>query len=413
MTSLLPAPRRTAGGSGVERSDAAHRRPLALLALLAGSVAAAATLAVCLAAGVAGWFLTDAGAHGAPRDGLRVGALGWLMAHGSGVHVQGVHLTAVPLGLTLLCALVVWRLGLRLGDSVSGHGPDADAIADGVRDWTVAAATSLFTAGYVAVAVVTHRMAATPATAPALAPVVARAVLLCAVVGGVAVAIGSGRAAIWTSFLPMSVRATSAAAWRMLVWYAALAAVVLVLALVLHWDGAVNVMSQLHPSPGAATLLIGLCALVLPNAAAFSGSYLLGPGFAVGTHTLVTPTAVVLGPLPMFPLLAALPHPGPTPGWTVALLALPPLVAALACYRVLRRWPTDRWDDAALRGAGAGLLCAVAFAVVASLSGGAVGPGRMAHVGPFVFQVLLHGIATFGVGGLLGSLVATWRVRRA
>jgi hypothetical protein len=413
MTSLLPAPRRTARGSGDELGDAGHRRPLALLALLAGAVAAAATLAVCLAAGVAGWFLTDAGAHGAPRDGLRVGALGWLMAHGSGVHVQGVHLTAVPLGLTLLCAVVVWRLGLRLGDSVSGHGPDADAIADGVRDWTVASATSVFTVGYVGVAVVTERLAATPATAPSLAPVVVRAVLLCAVVGGVAVAIGSGRAAIWTSFLPMSVRAASAAAFRILVWYAALTTLVLVVALAVDWDGAVNVMSQLHTSPGAATLLIGVCALVVPNAAAFSGSYLLGPGFAIGTHTLVTPTAVMLGPLPMFPLLAALPDPGPTPGWTVALLALPPLVAALACYRVLSRWPTDRWDDAALRGAGAGLLCAVAFAVVASLSGGAVGPGRMAHVGPFVFQVLLHGIATFGVGGLVGSLVATWRVRRA
>jgi hypothetical protein len=37
----------------------------------------------------------------------------------------------------------------------------------------------------------------------------------------------------------------------------------------------------------------------------------------------------------------------------------------------------------------------------------------MTHVGPFVFQVLLHGIATFGVGGLLGSMVATWRARRA
>jgi hypothetical protein len=413
MTSLLPAPRPTAREPGVERIDAGHRRPLALLALLAGVVAAAATLAVCLAAGVAGWFLTDAGAHGAPRDGLRVGAVGWLVAHGSGVHVQGVHLTAVPLGLTLFCAVVVWRLGLRLGDSVSGHGPDADAIADGVRDWTVATATCVFTVGYAGVAVVTDRLAATPATAPSLASVVGWVVLLCVVVGGVAVAIGSGRAAIWTSFLPRSLRAACAAAWRMLVWYAVVAALVLVVALAADWDGAVNVMSQLHTSPGAATLLVGLCALVAPNAAAFSGSYLLGPGFAVGTHTLVTPTAVVLGPLPMFPLLAALPGPGPSPGWTVALLALPPLVAALACYRVLRRWPTDRWDDAALRGAGAGLLCAVAFAVVASLSGGAVGPGRMAHVGPFVFQVLLHGIATFGVGGLLGSMLATWRVRRA
>ncbi|MDX6356959.1 MAG: hypothetical protein QOH37_13 [Nocardioidaceae bacterium] len=413
MTSLLPAPRRSVREPGVERGDTAHRRPLVLLATLAGAVAATATLVVCLAVGVVGWFLTDAGAHGAPRDGLRVGALGWLMAHGSGLHVDGVHVTAAPLGLTLLCAVVVWRLGLRLGDSVSGHGPDADAIADGVRDWTVASATALFTVGYLAVAVVTDRLAATPATAPSLASVVLRVVLMSALVGGVAVAIGSGRAAIWTSFVPVSLRAAAAASWRILVWYAVLATLVLGVALVVDWDGAVNVMSQLHTSPGAATLLIGLCVLLVPNAAAFSGSYLLGPGFAVGTHTLVTPTAVVLGPLPMFPLLAALPDTGPTPGWSVALLALPPLVATLASYRVLRRYPTDRWDDAALRGAGAGLLCAVGFAVVASLSGGAVGPGRMTQVGPFVFQVLLHGIATFGVGGLLGSLLATWRVRRA
>jgi hypothetical protein len=384
-----------------------------LLAALAGIAAAGTTLAVCLAGGVVGWFLTDAGAHGAPRDGLRVGALGWLMAHGSGIYVDGVHLTALPLGLTLLCAVVVWRLGLRLGDSVSGHGPDADAIADGVRDWTVASATAIFTAGYLAVAVVTDRLAATPATAPSLFSALVRVVLLCGVVGGVAVAVGSGRAAIWTSFLPVSVRAASAAAWRILVRYAALSALVFGVALAVDWDGAVNVMSQLHTSPGAAALLIGLCALLVPNAAAFGGSYLLGPGFAVGTHTLVTPTAVALGPLPMFPLLAALPDPGPTPGWTVALLALPPLLAAVVSYRVLRRYPTTRWDDAALRGAGAGLLCAVGFAVVASLAVGSVGPGRMTHVGPFVFQVLLHGIATFGVGGLLGSMVATWRARRA
>jgi hypothetical protein len=139
MTSLLPAPRRTTRDDA--RSDAAHRRPLVILGVLAGVTAACATLVVCLATGVIGWFLTDAGAHGAPRDGLRVGATGWLMAHGSGVHVAGAHVTAVPLGLTLLAGFVVWRLGLRLGDSVSGHGPDADAIADGVRDWTVAAAS--------------------------------------------------------------------------------------------------------------------------------------------------------------------------------------------------------------------------------------------------------------------------------
>jgi hypothetical protein len=410
MTSLLPSPRRTA--SEGTRDDAAHRRPLVVLAALAGIGAALATLLVCLAGGVIGWFLTDAGAHGAPRDGLRVGATGWLMAHGSGVRVEGVHVTAVPLGLSLLTALVLWRIGLRLGDSVSGHGPDADAIADGVRDWTVASATAVFGLGYLSVVGTTHRLASATATAPSLARASLWAVLLCVAVGGTAIAVGSGRAAIWTSFLPISLRAAAAAAWRTLVWYVVLSASVLTLALVVDWDGAVNVMAQLHTSPGAATLLVGLCLLVVPNATLFSGSYLLGPGFAVGTHTVVTPTAVVLGPLPMFPLLAALPDTGPTPAWTAAMLAAPPLVAALAVHRALRRYPTTRWDEAALRGAGAGLICAFAFALLAALSGGAVGPGRMADVGPFVFQVLLHGIATFGLGGLVGSMLATWRHRR-
>ncbi|HEY3482547.1 MAG TPA: DUF6350 family protein, partial [Streptomyces sp.] len=303
---------------------------MVLVAALAGLAAACSTLVVCLAGGVVGWFLTDAGAHGAPRDGLRVGALGWLMAHGSGVHVDGTAVNAMPLALTLLAALLIWRLGLRLGDSVSGHGPDADAIADGMRDWTVPSATFFFTLGYAVVAGVTHHLAATPATSPSLPRTLAWTLLVCGVVGGTAIAVGSGRAAIWTSFLPLSLRAAAAAAWGTLVWYAAVSAVVLCVALVVDWDGAVNVMSQLHTSPGAATLLIGLCVLVAPNATLFSGSYLLGPGFAVGTHTVVAPTSVVLGPLPMFPLLAALPDPGPTPGWTVALLGLPPLVAAVA-----------------------------------------------------------------------------------
>jgi hypothetical protein len=410
MTSLLPAPRRTAQRE--VRPDAAHRRPLVLVAALAGVAAALATLVVCLAGGVVGWFLTDAGAHGAPRDGLRFGALGWLMSHGSGVHVEGTPITAVPLGLSLLSAVLVWRLGLRLGDSVSGHGPDADAIADGVRDWTVLCATGLFTLGYAAVAVVTHHLAAAPDTAPSLARALVWIVLLCGVIGGTAIAVGSGRAAIWTSFLPISLRASAAAARRVLLWYVAVSAVVLLIALVVDWDGAVNVMSQLHTSPGAATLLVGVCALLTPNATLFGGSYLLGPGFAVGTHTVVTPTAVVLGPLPMFPLLAALPDAGPTPGWAAALLAIPPVVAAVAVYRTLRRYPTSRWDEAALRGAGAGLICAGGFAVLAAVSGGAVGPGRMADVGPFVIQVLLHGIATFGIGGLVGSLAATALHRR-
>ena len=48
-----------------------------------------------------------------------------------------------------------------------------------------------------------------------------------------------------------------------------------------------------------------------------------------------------------------------------------------------------------------------------TLAGGAVGPGRMADVGPFAFDVLLHAVTAFGIGGLLGALAMTWWQNRA
>jgi hypothetical protein len=410
MTSLLPG---SASAVAEDRYDARHRRPLVLVAVLGGGAAALSTLLVCLALGVVGWFLADAGAHGTPRDGLRVGALGWLLAHGSGIHVGGVAVTVVPLGLTALAAWAAWRLGHRVGDSVSGHGPDADRIADGERDWTVATATLLFTAGYLAVAIVTFELAATPAAAPSLAHVVLWSILLCWTFGGIAIAVGSGRAAIWTALLPPSARAAGAACLRVLGGYLAVAAVVFLVALVTDFGTAVNVMSRLHTDAGDTTVYTALTATVVPNATAFSAAYLLGPGFAVGAGTLVSPTLVQIGALPMFPLLAALPDDGPTPAWTAYLVALGPLVAAVAAVRSQRRDPTLRWDEGALRGCAGGVLAGVLLGILAAVSGGAVGPGRMRTVGPEALDVMVHAITAFGIGGLVGGVLMTWWQRRA
>ena len=411
MTSLLTGSVAARLG-GVDRSDPRHRRPLLLVAVLGGASAALATLLICLAVGVVGWFLADAGAHGTPRDGLRVGALGWLLAHGSGIHVDGVAVTVVPLGLTALAAWAVWRLGHRVGDSVSGHGPDADRIADGERDWTVPTATAAFAAGYLVVAFVTFRLAATAEAAPSLARVVGWSLLLCATFGLVAIAVGSGRAAIWAAFVPASVRAAGAACLRVLGGYLALSGLVFLVAFALDLGTAVNVMSRLHLSAGDGTVYTALTATLVPNAMVFTGSYLLGPGFAVGVDTLVSPTGVALGPLPMFPLLAALPANGPTPAWTTYLLALPPLAAAVAVARSQRRHPTLRWDHGALRGCVGGALAGLLLGLLAAVAGGAVGPGRMREVGPFAFDVLVHAITAFGLGGLVGGVLMTWWQRR-
>jgi len=404
MTSLLSAPQ-------LPSTDVSTRRPLALVTCLGGAAAAGSMLMVCLALGVIGWFASDAGAHGTPRDGLRTGALGWLTAHGSGISVLGTPVTVMPLGLTLACAWVTWRLALRVGESVSGHGPDADAIADGERDFTVPAAISLFGAGYVVVVVLTGVLASTPTNNPSLGRAVVWAILLSVVVGGPAIAIGSGRAAIWAAVIPASVRASMATAMRILVWFLVVSTALVLVSLVAHFGEAANVLSRLHTGTGEGIMFLLVNAVAVPNAVLFSGSYLLGPGFTVGTGTLVSPTVVSLGPVPAFPLLAALPDNG-TGTWTIGLMALPFLVAAAGAARSHRRQPTTQWDEGALRGCVGGAVSGVAFALLASVAGGAIGPGRMQDVTPYVFDTLVHAIVAFGLGGLLGGVVMTWVSRR-
>ena len=59
------------------------------------------------------------------------------------------------------------------------------------------------------------------------------------------------------------------------------------------------------------------------------------------------------------------------------------------------------------------MLAGLLFGILALLAGGAVGPGRMADVGPLAGAVLVHAVTAFGVGGLVGGLIATfWQRRR-
>ena len=408
MTSLLSAPARTAAPA----VDPRHRRPLLLVACLGGVAAAGALLTVCLGAAVTGWFLSDAASHGAPRDALRVGALGWLMAHGSGIRVQGAAVTAVPLLLTLLAVWSTWRIGQRVGSSVSGHGPDADQISDGERDWTVPVAAACFAAGYVAVTIVTASLAATPETAPSTSRAIGWSLMIALAVGGPAIAVGSGRAAIWAAMLPGNVRATAASVPRRPPLGPA-GVVRRPAGRVRGRPGtAANVLSELRLSTGELVVFVVISLLVLPNATLFSASYLLGPGFMVGADTLVSPSLVVTGPLPAFPLLAALPDSGPVPGWTVWLVAVPPLAAAVGAALAQRRRPTVRWEEGALRGCAGGVVAGLLLGWLAMLAGGAVGPGRMRFVDPLTFDVLVHAITALGIGGLVGGLVMTWWQRR-
>ncbi|MCF6378806.1 DUF6350 family protein [Nocardioides KLBMP 9356] len=413
MTSLLTRP--DSARNRAARNAPPRQRPLVLIATVGGACAALAPLVVLLALGVIGWFVTDAGVHGAPRDGMRVGALAWLAGHGSGVTIEGARVTIVPLGVTAMIVWSMWRIGHRVGDAISSHGPDADRISDGERDLTVPIAVTTFFAGYVVVAIVVATLAAGTTADPSVPHVLAWTVAMTALVGAPAVATGSGRAAIWAALLPPTVRAGAAVAGAVLRLLLLVSMLTFVLALVVSFGEAATMTSSLHPSPAEAGLYAVVNAAFAPNAALFAGSFLLGPGFAVGGATVVSPAAVVVGPLPVVPLLAALPSAGTPAGWVGATMLVPPLVAAVAAFRTLRPRPLT-WDQVALAGCGGGLVAGVGFAVLASISGGAAGPGRMRFVGPFTRDVLVHAVTACGVGALLGaSLVAllVWRSNRA
>jgi hypothetical protein len=183
-------------------------------------------------------------------------------------------------------------------------------------------------------------------------------------------------------------------------------------ALLLDLGAAANVLSRLHAEGSGGLLYTVLVAAVAPNAVLLSGSYLLGPGFAVGTGTLVSPSAVLLGPVPAFPLLAALPAEGTPPRWADALVAAPVLAGVLAAVLVVRRFPVHELGTGALRGLGSGVVGGVLTTVLVVLAGGAVGPGRMADIGAEPLPTFVAATVAMGVGGLVGGVAATWWARR-
>jgi hypothetical protein len=152
--------------------------------------------------------------------------------------------------------------------------------------------------------------------------------------------------------------------------------------------------------------------LMAPNAALLGSAYLLGPGFAFGTGTTVTPTAVTLGAVPAFPILAALPSDGPTPGWLVGLLVVPAVCAAVGTVVSRRDGEPLPYDLAAIRGAGTGFAAGVLITVAIGLAGGPLGTGRLSEIGAPLAEVLMFATGIMGLGGLIGGMAQAWRQRR-
>ncbi|CAN5210884.1 hypothetical protein BH18ACT9_BH18ACT9_11490 [soil metagenome] len=377
------------------------RRPLWLTAAMAGLAAAGSVLVGCMALALTGWYAADAGAHGDTRDALRVGADAWLLGHGSGLGLSTATISLVPLGLTWVCGYVTYRLARWAAQSSDSEDPMAVVLGGGVLCGV-----------YGVVALLTAVLASTAEAQPSIGRSFLGGVLVALVGGGAGLLASSAAGAGLRARIPEGSAAVLRGAIAAALIFLAAASVLVATALLLDLGTAANVLSRLHADASGGALFTLLAAGVAPNAALMGGAYLLGPGFTVGTGTIVSPAAVVLGPVPAFPLLAALPQEGTGPPWAAALVGVPVLVAAAAAGLTAWRGPSLGYVAAALRSLGVGVAGGLLSALLVVVAGGSVGPGRMSELGAPVLDTFAVAPLAMGVGALVGGLVTTWWLRR-
>ena len=389
MADLTTRPARAGSAATRGPADPAPTRPLLVSMLLVAGALAGGGLVVATGLAVVGWLAVH---DGSVEGAMRVGVTVWLAGHGAAPEVEGASIRLVPLAVPALLLLLAARGG-RWALATSAPARDRDAV---VAVLGGAVSYGLVVAG-LAMSAGVDDVVLDPFRTGALA-----GLLLAA---GLTAGLARGRG--WVpgllDRLPDPARPVLRGALATLLLVLGMAALLLAAVLAVRAREVLALGGQLAPGPVGGALLVLACVLTLPNAVLWSAAYLLGPGFTVGVATSVSPSGVVLGPVPAFPLLAALPSPGDAPAWAPALLVLPVLAGAVGGGLAVRGLPTGSWWHTVAVGAGAGGLAGVVLAGLLLVSGGAVGPGTMTATGP-VPAAALVAIVSLALGGLLGAL---------
>ncbi len=395
------SPENSASGPGARPA-----RPLVVTGAIAACAAAASGLAVLTTLSAIGWITAPHVGIGSGLGGvLRTAALLWLVAHHVGFTVHGAgRIGMLPLGLVLLPGALLALAGrwvVRVGQVTRLRHVGYAAIA--------LALPYALLAGALAVA------SRTAQAAPSVLQAVIASFLLALVAGGLGAARGL---APWSRLASLMSARPRSIVVGMLGSVAILVAAGAALAggsLAVHLPEVRAASDALAPGPtGAALLLLAQLAYV-PNAIIWAVAYALGPGFAFGTGTVVAPTGSTLGAVPAFPMLAALPAGARPvgPAWVpVLVLAVPYLAGIFGGLITVRIAPTPTIEAAPLWGFLTGMAAGALMGLAAAFSGGPLGDGRLAAVGPSGWQVGLLGILEIGVTAALTAWAANWLILR-
>ncbi len=343
----------------------------------------------------------------------------WLLGHGvdvtftldpttaAGLALPGselpVDITIALLGFALLTFLLAVRAGRRVSEA--GH-----PIVGGLS------AVLVFAGGALAIVL--------PALHPAARPSIVQGVILPTLIFAAGLAVGMATSSLRPELahpdrfaravgrvrdrIPIEVRigidGTIRGAVAAVTGLIAVSAVVTAIAIAISFTRMIALYETLHAEIlGGAVLTVAQLAL-LPNAVLWTASWLVGPGFAVGTGSSVGPFATVLGPVPPIPLFGAIPPESSSLGWFLLVLPLVAgLVAGVLTHRRIGRVLRDWW--AVLVGIGSGVLGGIAIGLLTAWSAGAGGPGRLVDLGPDGLQVGIWAAIEFSIAIVVGILL--------
>jgi hypothetical protein len=147
----------------------------------------------------------------------------------------------------------------------------------------------------------------------------------------------------------------------------------------------------------------------LPTGLVWVIAYLLGPGFALGESTLVSPFVTSFGELPALPWFAAAPQ--SASNWYLMFLLVPVLAGAATAgvlgSTLARQNPIKWWREAML----SVLVVAVVMWALGWLTRGSLGEGRLLDFGSQPMSLFFAVLLLCGAGATALPLTH-WLVRR-
>lgn len=333
----------------------------------------------------------------------------WLIAHGVDV--------TLTLDETTAAALALPDAGLPVQLTIAAMGLGLITVLLGVRAGRRIAETNHRLIGEIVALVsfaILSLVLSFSAIHPLTRPSLVQGTILPTLVFGVGLAIGvrlagpdfrHHRLADWVRAWPPRVHAVVTTALRGGAAAAAgvmlAAAVVLAVAIGTSYARIITLYEGLHTEVlGGLTVTLGQLAFI-PNLVVWSASWLVGPGFALGAGSTVSPLATSLGPIPAIPIFGALPAGSSVFGFAglVVPVAAGFLVGALLGPSLRR---VVNGGFVAVTAAAMGVVGGGILGLLASFSGGSAGPGRLSQVGPDPVAVGVLAALEIGIAAVIG-----------